>query len=401
MVGKRTLSFWLTGYTLFMIIVGTNLPSPLYEVYRQMWGFSPGVLTFIFAVYALTIIPTLLIFGQLSDRIGRRQIILIGLITAVIGSIVFAAARGIVWLSVARIIQGLGVGILSSAATAALVELHPEGNREFASLVASGATTGGTAVGPLLAGILAQYGPAPLMLPYLIHLGLLIPGFFGVLIMPETVQHQSGRLWRLQRPKVPASIWFRFMVGAIIGFTAWMVAALFVSLVPSYITLLLGTSNLVVTGGSVFLMFGASTVAQIALKQLSVRRSMRLGTVLLVVGLGSLVGAVPVQSLVLVLFSSIVTGLGHGLAFMGAFALINDIAPDENRGDVVSMFYAATYMGFGVPILGVGFGANVIGLYQAVLVFAGFAGLLALCMAGLVHLKIDKEGDIINTALYI
>jgi MFS family permease len=108
---KTAKPFWLVGYLLFMLMVGTNLPTPLYGVYKHQWGFSSGILTLIFAVYALTIIPSLLLFGPLSDRFGRKKVLLPGLIVAAIGSILFALAHDVTWLFIARAIQGLAVGL--------------------------------------------------------------------------------------------------------------------------------------------------------------------------------------------------------------------------------------------------------------------------------------------------
>lgn len=184
---KTTKPFWLVGYLLFMLMVGTNLPTPLYGIYKHQWGFSAGVLTLVFAVYALTIIPSLLLFGQLSDRFGRKKALLPGLIVAAIGSILFALAHDVTWLFIARAIQGLAVGIVSGAGTAALAELHPHGDRRQAALIASVATAGGTALGPLLAGILAQYEPWPAVFPFVVHLILFVPGVLALLFIPETV----------------------------------------------------------------------------------------------------------------------------------------------------------------------------------------------------------------------
>jgi MFS family permease len=117
--------FWTASAALFALLLGANLPTPLYAVYRQRFGFSSSVLTLIFAIYALVLIPLLLVFGQLSDRLGRRRVILLGLGAAAVGLALFAAARGTGWLFGARAMQGLAVGATTGTATAALVELEP------------------------------------------------------------------------------------------------------------------------------------------------------------------------------------------------------------------------------------------------------------------------------------
>jgi MFS family permease len=135
-----------------LLMMGTNVPSPLYGVYRQEWGFSAGVLTLIFASYVAALIPSLLVFGRLSDKVGRRRVVLVGLLVAVCGSALFFVAQGVVWLFAARMVQGTAVGLTSGAATAAIAELHPGGDRRSAALLTTIALTGGSALGPLFGG---------------------------------------------------------------------------------------------------------------------------------------------------------------------------------------------------------------------------------------------------------
>lgn len=294
---KSSASVWLVGYLLMLLMVGSNLPSPLYGVYKNEWGFSSGTLTLVFAVYALMIIPSLLLFGQLSDRFGRKRILIPGLLVAALGSVLFAAANDVTWLFIARAIQGLAVGIVSGAATAALAELHPRADRKQAALIASVATAGGTAMGPMLAGILAQYGPWPTVFPFIVHLILLLPGILALWFIPETIPSTAAGRWKPQRPSVPSEIRTPFMIGAATAFTAWAVTALFMSLVPSYVGTLMHVNNLAIAGGVVFVMLGSSSVVQLSLKRLAVRTSQITGLILLIIGLSGVVIAVPAQSI--------------------------------------------------------------------------------------------------------
>src|SRR5690348_10115379 len=116
---------WVAGAVLFASLMSANLPSPLFEVYQDRFGFSSATLTVVFATYALVLIPSLLLFGQLSDRVGRRPVIALGLCVAAAGLALFAVARGTPWLFAARGVQGLAVGIITGTATAAAVELEP------------------------------------------------------------------------------------------------------------------------------------------------------------------------------------------------------------------------------------------------------------------------------------
>jgi MFS family permease len=138
-----------------VLMAGANLATPLYAVYAQRFSFSSFVLTAVFATYAVVLVPALMVFGRMSDRFGRRPVVLAGLGLACIALVLFAAADGVAWLFAARAVQGLAVGTISGAATAALVEIDPDGNRRRAALLAGLAQAGGSATGPLLAGDLA------------------------------------------------------------------------------------------------------------------------------------------------------------------------------------------------------------------------------------------------------
>lgn len=382
--------FWLVGYSLMILMAGTNIPSPLYSVYQHQMGFSSGIISLIFAVYALVLIPSLLVFGQLSDRFGRKKVLLIGLLIAAAGSATFVFATNLVWLFVARGLQGLAAGMMSGTATAALVELRPD-HRKTASLVATIATAGGSGVGPLLGGILAQYAPSPLVLPYIVHIILFIPGFIAILIMSETIKSKSSGSWRLQRPSVPSTIRMPFIMGAVTSFAAWSVMALFMSLLPSYISSLMGIHNLAVTGGVIFLVFVSSAIMQFTLKNLAFQTSMIFGLSLLIIGLAGVLFAVPIQSVLLLMISAIITGFGQGLSFMGSMALVNEVVPESRRGDVVSSLYVIIYTGVGLPVIGIGFIAEWIGLYGAIFIFACFIAVLVILMAILIPTKMKQE----------
>jgi len=338
---RRLVIIW---FAWLVLMAGANLATPLYAVYSQRFGFSPLVLTAIFATYAIVLVPALVLFGRLSDRFGRRPVVVGGLTTACLGLVLFAAAEGTAWLFAARAVQGLAVGMISGAATAALVELDPQGSRRRAALGAGLAQAGGSALGPLAAGALVEWAPAPLRLCYLCALGLTLVAAALVLRLPERGD-EAREPWRPQWPRVPAEIRRAFFRVGLTAGAVWAAMALSLSIVPSYTERLLSSGNLAVVGAIAALGLLASFAAQAVLERVegSHRRDQALGCVLLASGLGGVVAAGPTGSVALLVAGSIVAGVGHGIAFLTAQQELNELAPGERRGEVTAAFIACIY----------------------------------------------------------
>jgi MFS family permease len=370
-------AFAVVGTALFVLVAGANLATPLYGVYREQFGFSSVVLTLVFATYQLVLCPSLIVFGQLSDRIGRRPVVAGGLAVAMVGLALFALADGTAWLFVARAVQGLAVGAASGAATAALVEHAPSGDAARAALVSTLAQAGGSAAGPLVGGALAQWAPAPESTSFVV--GLVATGVLlaAVLALPR-MPGGTGAAWRVQRPDVPPEIRAAFARFALTAAAAWAVAGLYLSVVPSYTGTLLDTSNLALDGAITAVMLLASCAAQVAVRGSGrPARDQSAGLALVVVGLAALVAAFPAHSLALVLAAALLGGVGHGMAFLGAQQDLNAIAPPERRGEVTAAFFVCIYLGVAVSVIGVGVVATLFSLVTAVAVFAVVTGAAA------------------------
>ena len=73
---RGAMAMWVVAAGLATIYVLSNLPTPLYETYRQAFGFSKITLTLIYAVYVVGTVTTMFFLGRLSDEIGRRPVVL-------------------------------------------------------------------------------------------------------------------------------------------------------------------------------------------------------------------------------------------------------------------------------------------------------------------------------------
>src|SRR4051794_35306973 len=174
-VSTRRLGLASAAFALAIAMLGTTLPTPLYGLYREKFGFSELMITVIFATYAAGVIASLLLFGRLSDQVGRRRMLLPALALAGLSALAFLLADGLPLLLVGRILSGLTAGIFTGTATATLVDLAAPERRTRATLLATIANMGGLGCGPLLAGVLSQWAGSPLRLPFWVYLALLVP----------------------------------------------------------------------------------------------------------------------------------------------------------------------------------------------------------------------------------
>ena len=374
-------AFWVVAYAFAITLLSSTLPTPLYVVYQRLWHFSSATLSLIFATYALGVLVALLWFGRLSDQIGRRPILLSGLLSATCGTVLFELAQNIVWLFAARLLTGIAVGLAVGTATASLVELYPHKDTRFAALVGTASSAIGFGLGPLLAGPLAQYVPFPTHLVFFVYLALLMLALYFTRGIPETVPIGKAH-WtvRPQRLSVPKEIRGPFVLAAITLFCGFGTIGLFTALAPSLVINLLHMHNLAVSGGIVALLFATMTGAQLALRRLPVRQAICAGMVLLIIGLCLMLLAFAEQSLLLFLISTVCLGVGPGLSYMGSLALVNLIAPPLRRAEVMSSYFVIGYLGNALPALGVGIAIGLIGSFAAIATFVVVIGLLSLVL---------------------
>jgi MFS family permease len=371
--------FRATACTLLILLTGTNLPTPLYRGYEAKFSFSPLMVTLIFAAYVATLIPSLLVAGPLSDAVGRRRVLLPAVGLAALGALAFALAQGTAWLFAARVLQGLSLGAASGPLTAALSELEPTGDRRRAALASTVASMGGLGVGPLVAGALAQYAPAPRVLPFVVELVLLVPCAITVATLPAA---GGTKRWRPRRPDIPAATRGVFATVGTATFLAFTVIGLFLTLVPTYVARLTGSGNLLLAGAAVALLLACSALAQWAGYGRPARTLTITGLPLLATGLVLLAVA---GSLPLLLLATVLAGVGQGFTFLGGLTAVNEAAPADRHAEVISTFYVILYSGVGFPVIGVGFLATVAGLVTAVRAFA--AVVTVLCAVVLVVLS--------------
>ncbi|MEA2323261.1 MAG: hypothetical protein QOD81_3111 [Solirubrobacteraceae bacterium] len=366
------------AFALAMAMLGTTLPTPLYSLYRERFGFSELMITVIFATYAAGVIASLLLFGRLSDQVGRRRMLLPGLALAALGAIAFLIADDLPLLLVGRVLAGLSAGIFTGTATATLVDLAGPGHRSRATLTATIANMGGLGCGPLLAGVLSQWAGSPMRLAFWVYLALLVPAAIGIWAMPEPVVATSRPRLRPQALSVPPEMRAAFVEAALAGFAGFAVLGLFTAVTPTFLGQELGVTNRAVVGLVVFAVFAASMVGQAVLELVPEGVAMPAGCVALIAGMGSLALGLALPSLGLLVLGGVIAGLGHGLAFRAGLTVVNTRAPAEHRAAVASSFFVVMYVAISLPVIGEGILTQATALRTAGLTFAAAVAAVAL-----------------------
>ncbi|MFJ9074781.1 MFS transporter [Streptomyces sp. NPDC102278] len=375
---RRRLGYLSAAVVFAIGMAGTTLPTPLYGLYRQELGFSELMVTLVFAAYAVGVIVTLLVAGNYSDTAGRRPVLLYALGLSALSAVCFLLEGGLPLLFAGRVLSGFSAGLLSGVGTVTVLELASPEHKRRAGLAATAANMGGLGCGPLLAGVLAEYAPLPLVLPFLAHLVLLSFACAIVLLLPETVEHPL-RLPPLkpQGLSVPPDIRGVFVPCALAAFAGFALLGLFTSIAPSFVSETLGVVNHATAGLVVFTVFLGSTIGQVLVGRMPVGRALPLGCLVLVVGLLLVGASLWTESMPLLVAGAVCGGLGQGMAFRAALTAVSDAAPPAHRGATISSFFVVAYAGISLPVVGVGALTLWLGLVGAGLTFTVCATVLA------------------------
>lgn len=336
---------------MFVAAFGTNVPTPLLLIYRDELGLSPTALTGAFGVYAAGLVPALLLAGPASDRFGRRPVVLPFVVLSVVVSLLFVGAgSSVLLLFVCRFLQGAVSGVVFSVGTAWLAELIGEPAR--AARLTTAALGGGWAIGPLTSGLLAQWGPAPTVLPYLLHVALTAAGLVLLPGVPETLGpalRRPGPLINLGVPAGARTAYWLVVLPIAVGVFAFPSTA--VTVLPLLLTPGVPHIAVVVTGLVAGVTLLTGVFAQPLGRRLGAVRAGPTGLAVGAAGLGlSLVG-IGLDAWPVLLPVALLLGAGYGLCLAAGLTMIGLLASPTARGALTGTFYACAYLGFGVPLL--------------------------------------------------
>ena len=377
----RRLAFWLLALVFTITMLGTTLPTPLYVIYQAQWHFSAAIVTVTFAVYAAAVLATLLLAGRASDQAGRRPVLAAALGASALSTVVFILAPNVEVLFVGRILSGLSAGLMTGTATAALTELIPASASRRASLTATAVNMGGLGLGPLIAGLFAQYAPHPTVLVFEVYLAMLAVAGLCLFLVPETVSPRRRPTVRFAGLGIPEVGRAEFIAAGVAGFAAFSLLGLFSALAPTFLGTVLHQGSHAVQGAVVFLLLAVGAGTQLLVARFNSRRVVMAGLGVFLVALALIVAALAQAGMALFLAGTITGGVAVGAVFLGSLATANRLAPPGQRGQVISAFFVACYTGLIIPVVGVGVASGFIGDFAAVLAFSIL--LAALCLFSL------------------
>ncbi|NIE64294.1 MFS transporter [Burkholderia sp. Ax-1719] len=371
--------------TLYALTVATffgasSAPTPLYRLYQEAWGFSPAMLTLVFASYAFSLLAALLTTGSLSDHIGRRPVIVGSIVLEMAAMLVFVESRNVSMLIGARLVQGFATGAATSALGAAILDE----SRASGPLINALASLLGMGCGALGASMLVAYAPLPRELIFIVLGAILLLEAGFTVALPETVSRVPGAIAALvPRVTIPRAARGAMLRVAPVNIAVWALGGFYLSLGPSLARAVTGAGDATIGGWVVFALTTGGFAAILALRKVSTVHVLRYGATALAVGLLITLAGVHVQNATVFFAGTAVAGTGFGAAFQGALRSVMPLAQAHERAGLMAAFYILSYLAFSIPAILAGTLAHIVGLrtttdaYGAVLVALSLTTLLA------------------------
>ncbi|MCS0498578.1 MFS transporter [Protaetiibacter mangrovi] len=382
---SRTAAFVGMSGALLAFFIAAGAPTPIFPLYEHDWGFTPATLTFAFGVYAIALIAALLVFGSLSDYVGRRPLLISSLAVELAAMVIFLVAPSVTWLIVGRILQGLATGVASATFGAAVVELAPERRKKLGAVMTSLATTAGLGLGALFAGVVSLAIPdAAALTVWTVLVVLMAVGTVLAVLTPETSTRRPGALASLlPRISVPASARRLFATTVPTIIATFLTTGLFLGLLPVILGTVSGEPDPIVSGGLNFVMFAVATAAAGFTSAVSPHVLRVAGGLALSLAAILLLGSLAADAMPLLWVAAVVAGAGSGSALSGGTrGLVPQVEPHERAG-MFAAFFAVAYVTLAGAIIGGGLLVGLVGAAPAASGYAILLGIVALAAAAL------------------
>jgi MFS family permease len=357
-----------------LIAASSSAVTPLYRLYQQSMHLTPFWITVVFAVYVASLLVGLLTVGGLSDYVGRKPVILAALLLNAGAMILFAEARDVGELILARAVQGLSVGTGTTAFGAAILDT----NRARGPLLNSVTAFLGLTAGALGATVLITFASEPLHRVYEVLLGLTLLMIALLWLMPESVRRKSGALASLRPhvsvPSQSRSILIRLTPANV---AAWALGGFYLSLMPTVVATTMGVASPWVGGIVVSTLMLTGAVAVATFRDWPARRLILTGTSALPLGVAVSLFGIQQQQVAALLAGTVIAGVGFGSTFSGTLRTLLPTGGPHERAGLLSAFYVQSYLAFALPAVAAGLSVPLIGLSTVAYLYGAVIILLA------------------------
>jgi MFS family permease len=338
---------------------GGNQFTPLLIAYAQSSGYTRVDVDILLGAYVVGLVPGLLLASALSDRHGRRRMMLFGIASSALGSVTLAVGDvlGFPALFAGRMLSGLAVGIAMAVGSAWIIELSkppfedasPGAGARRASICLSV----GLALGPLFAGLLAALAPLPLVLTYVLHVALCLPALWAVQRHSVETRHDATQEPIVHALKVPAAGHRRF-VRVVVPMAPWIFgsAGIAYAIVPALVVDKLGSWALLYTAGLTVLTLLCGVLVQPIARRLDDRSSARavvVSMVLMAAGVFSAVATALTRSVVMAVVVAMLLGCAYGIAIVSGLLELQRMAEPDELAGISGVYYSLAYVGFLLP----------------------------------------------------
>jgi Major Facilitator Superfamily len=358
-----------------LLAASSSATTPLYHLYQQSMHLTPFWITLVFAIYVASLLAALLTVGSLSDYVGRRPVILAALLLNAAAMLLFAEARDVGQLILARTVQGLCVGTGTTALGAAILDT----NRARGPLLNSVTAFLGMTAGSLGAAALISLAPDPLHLIYEILFALTALMIALLWFMPESSSRKDGALASL-RPHVSVPQQSRAILLTLTpaNVAAWALGGLYLSLMPTVVATAMHVVSPWIGGVVVSTLMLTAAVVVAACRNWPARRLVLTGTSTLAVGVAASMAGIAQQQVAALLVGTMIAGAGFGVTFSGTLRALLPTAEPHQRAGLLSAFYLQSYLAFALPALAAGLSVPLIGLTAVAYLYGAVIILLAI-----------------------
>jgi MFS family permease len=365
--------------SLVAVFAASASPIPLYELYRRTDGLSHADLALTAVAYFVAVMAALVVLGRLSNQLGRRPVALAALAVTAAGTLVLTEVHSVAPLIAGRVLQGIGCGLASSALAAFIVDNAPPSPTWLASAVTTGSPMVGLTLGALGSGALAEYGPAPRTLAFLVAAGALASCAMLIVVARETVARSPGAIAGL-RPQVgvPAAARGLLPAASATFVATWALGGFYQAFGPSVAADQLGTTNTLVAAVIFAALMAPSAIGAPLAGRTTPAGAQRIGVVVFLGAVVAILLSLHAGAVAPFIVASVVAGAAQGTTFAGSMrALLAHATPAERAG-VLSAIYLISYGGAAIPGLIAGQLSRSLSLFDIAL---GYGALAAVACA--------------------